>query len=493
MRRQTILATGAFAILVGLALPSRSAVAANHPTSAASSSFGAPTKWSSTPFLGSQATLGGDVNHDGSADLVAVNNSSTLVMLSNGSSFGAPTRWSSTPFFGNVATLLADVNHDGNADLVAVNNDGTWVMTSNGSSFGSPREWSSSPFFGSKTTLLGDVNHDGNADLVAVNGDSTWVMLSNGSSFGAPTKWSSTPFLGNVATLLADVNNDGNADLVAVNHDSTWVMTSNGSSFAAPAVWSSNPFFGSKATLLDDVNSDGNADLVAVNNDSTWVMLSTGAAAALAVQQTDAAANASAGTSFTLGGITATAAHQLLVADIIMRTAAPPSTAVATFTDNAGNTWHKAVADNPAGVAMSGEIWYAFNATGGVTSVTATTAASSGIIIRFYEINGATTTDPLDKVVTATGASTAPNSGATAATSQASEVAIGSIGWATSVTTISALTGGFTTDATVVNTSAGVDSNEQDGHQVTSATGTLDFAGTLSASHAWVASIATFK
>ncbi|MBJ7608075.1 MAG: hypothetical protein JF887_01405, partial [Candidatus Dormibacteraeota bacterium] len=66
----------------------------------------------------------------GKADLVAVNADSTYVMLSSGTAYGPPTRWSSTPFYGSKATLLGDVNKDASADLVAVNQDSTYVMLS---------------------------------------------------------------------------------------------------------------------------------------------------------------------------------------------------------------------------------------------------------------------------------------------------------------------------------------------------------------------------
>jgi hypothetical protein len=539
VRQKTILTAGAFAILVGLALPARGSIAANHPNTAASGSFGAPTKWSASPFFGTHATLVGrvtaasgaadvvavnsdstwvmasngtsfaaptkwssvpfyggeatllaDVNGDGRADLVAVNKDSTWVMLSSGSSFGAPTRWSSGLFFGGELTLVGDINHDGSADLVAVNKDSTWVELSNGSSgFGAPAKWSSSPFYGSKATRIGDVTGDARADLVAVNGDSTWVMASSGTSFGAPAKWSSTPFFGSKATLLGDVNSDGSADLVAVDSGGTRVMPSSGTAFGAPEVWSSTPFFGSKATLLGDVSNDGRADLVAVNNDSTWVSLASATGAPpLAFQQTVAGGNTVAGTTFTLSGIAATGAHNLLVADVIMRTTATPSAAVTAIIDNQGNTWHKAIAQDPASVMMSGEIWYSSNAAAGVTSVTATDGASSGIIVRFYEFSGATTL--VDQTATATGLGTVPaDSGPTATTSQANEIAIGGIGWATSGSPTSPTAGWTITPTTANATNSGL--NEVGGYQITSATGTFHFGATVG--HVWVASVATFK
>ena len=93
----------------------------------------------------------------------------TWVMLSTGRGFSSPTAWHDGLFFGSKATLLGDVDGDGRADLVAVNDNDTWVMLSTGSGFSAPAQWSGEPFFGNKATLLGDITGDGRSDLVAVN------------------------------------------------------------------------------------------------------------------------------------------------------------------------------------------------------------------------------------------------------------------------------------------------------------------------------------
>jgi IPT/TIG domain/FG-GAP-like repeat len=339
-------------------------------------SFGAPVQWSSQPFAGTVTTTVGDVNGDGKADLIGVNNSSTdhstWVMLSSGSSFGTPVQWSSLPFAGTVVTLAGDVDGDGDADLVGVNDSATdhstWVMLSSGSSFAAPVQWSSTAFSGTEKTLLADVDGDGKVDLVGVNDvptdHSTWVMLSNGTAFRTPglwtsqavpgadgtlvadvtgdgkadalgpddqggmnvkastgtsfaanvnwpagnaatwvelsggtsfsarRAWSTTPFRGTVVTLVADVDNDGDDDLVGVNDSSTdhstWVMKAGGGKFAAPVQWSSTSFSGTVTTQAGDVNGDGKADLIGVNNSSTdhstWVMLSSGSSFGTPVQ-----------------------------------------------------------------------------------------------------------------------------------------------------------------------------------------------------------------
>jgi hypothetical protein len=92
--------------------------------------------------------------------------------------------------------LVGDVNGDGRADLIGVNDGSSWVMLSSGHGFGAPQLWSATPFHGTRATVMGDVNGDGRADLIGVNDSSSWVMLSSGHGYGAPQLWSTTPFYG---------------------------------------------------------------------------------------------------------------------------------------------------------------------------------------------------------------------------------------------------------------------------------------------------------
>jgi RHS repeat-associated protein len=239
-------------------------------------SFGGSQGWSSAAFFGTRATLSADVNGDGKADLIAVSDTATYVMLSTGGSFGAPQPWSTTAFYGTRATIAADVNGDGKADLIAVSDTATYVMLSTGSAFGAPQPWSTTAFYGTRATITADLDGDHKADLIAVNDASAYVMLSSGTSYGAAALWSTAAFYGGRATVAGDINGDGRADLIAVSDTYTYVMLSSGSGFGTPQQWSTATFYGTRANLAADVNGDGQVDLVAVNDTSAYVMLSTG-------------------------------------------------------------------------------------------------------------------------------------------------------------------------------------------------------------------------
>ena len=165
------------------------------------------------------------------------------------------------------------------------------------------------------------------------------------------------------------------------------------------------------------------------------------------------------------------------------------SGSVTGVTDNMGDTWTRATAANPS-TRIGAEVWYAPGALAGVTSVTVAYAPSANPVVRFYEISNASA---LDVATSASGSSTAPNSGTTGITTSANEVVIGDIGFVTTTASISGITAGYATDALLRNPASNHQNSEQGGHQAVSSTGTFLFAGTLSTTQSWAAVIATFK
>jgi hypothetical protein len=195
-------------------------------------------------------------------------------------------------------------------------------------------------------------------------------------------------------------------------------------------------------------------------------------------------------TTTSLASTGTTGAGDLLVAVIRVRNTVSLAT-VSGVTDSASNAWSKA-AGVTQGTQADMEVWYAPNAAG-VTSVTATVTSASALAETVFDITGALTSSPLDKTATLSGSSTAASTGTTAATSQASEIAIAGIGWNGTTATPSGQTTGYATTAIQKSTATGAATGEQAAWQILTAPGTQTYGATLSASAAWTGAIATFK
>lgn len=258
--------------------------------------FGDYEQWSSSTFYGGHGTLMGDVNGDGTADLVTLGSSSVTIMpaLSSAVTFQQPgtgsfgsvqTAWPG-PFYGSHGTAIGDIDGDGRADLVAFGDGYVGaIRTGDNNSynyFGNYETWWGGSFYGSHGTFLGDVDGDGKADAVGVGDGYIGVIRSTGGSFGGYETWfldsAGSPGTANatLGTFLGDVNGDGRADVVLIGQNGVWVALSSGSSFWGFNQWYSTAVWGSVQTLLGDVTGDGAADLIAIDANSIRVKRSTG-------------------------------------------------------------------------------------------------------------------------------------------------------------------------------------------------------------------------
>ena len=215
--------------------------------------------------------------------------------------------------------------------------------------------------------------------------------------------------------------------------------------------------------------------------------------ASAGVVQSFGAANTTASTTLSKSPTAATTAGDLLVAVIRTRntTAKAP---VSSVTDSASNHWVMATSVTQ-GSQADGEIWYAANAAALTTaqSITVTLAASSAIAFTVLDITGATTS-PLDQIAHSGGATQPSSTGTTVTTTQASEIAVGDIGWNSSTVTVSGQTSGYTVLPTQNASVSGDGAGEQGAWQLLSATGAQNYSATLSSGTvAWTGAIATFK
>lgn len=159
-----------------------------------------------------------------------------------------------------------------------------------------------------------------------------------------------------------------------------------------------------------------------------------------------------------------------------------------TLSDTRGNTWVKAVGLYASGPGLSGSIWYVENCAAGANTVTVAGGTASFQELDIAEYSGAATSSPLDQTAIATSSSTAPDSGATATTSQAAELVVGLI----ALSGVRTVTWGnsFTGRQSSNNT---VNRQADFGDLVVSSTGAYHAAATLSSASDWVAAVATFR
>lgn len=228
----------------------------------------------------------GDLNGDGTIDIVTANSDDNNVSVLLGDGTGNFTDVGSVSFPGATSPIdveLGDLNGDGFLDLVTGNStDNISVFLGDGA--GSFTEVANSPFtMGSNASAvaLGDLNGDGDLDIVVAKffSDNVSVLLGNGSGGFSGVVTNFTVSDGPRSVALGDLDGNGTLDIVTANEndDNVSVLLGNGSGGFLPAT---NYPVGnaSRSVALGDFNGDGYLDLVTANriDDNVSVLLGNG-------------------------------------------------------------------------------------------------------------------------------------------------------------------------------------------------------------------------
>ncbi|MDB5337293.1 MAG: hypothetical protein JWN70_2912, partial [Planctomycetaceae bacterium] len=204
--------------------------------------FGAATEY--TAGKGARGVVAADVNGDGILDMVVANSISNDVTVRFGDgfgTFGTPATYSAGGKKAKQTTTVAvgDVNGDGSLDIVVTNRktNNVSVLLNNGAGgFGAATLFDTGIKQSGKfptAVKLGDMNGDGNLDIVTANANvrkagSVTILLGNGAgSFGGPDV-TRTNGRRPRDLVLIDVNSDGNLDVVATDLFSRNIVVMNG-------------------------------------------------------------------------------------------------------------------------------------------------------------------------------------------------------------------------------------------------------------------------
>jgi len=241
---------------------------------------------------------GGDANGDGTPDLLARNAGGSL-------NFFAGTKFPQAAFgsaqtvgsgWGAFSTVIGagDVNGDGTPDIVATGKDGVlWFYAGNGSSGGVNRSYRAGVKigwgWGAFSTVIngGDFNADGKPDLVAIRTDgSLWLYPSVGTvstadpsspvAYGSGIRIGSGGWNAFSQIVAGDFNGDGVADILAVRPDGTMTLypgmrqtPSSTAWFGTPTAVTGAGWSGLTIRSTGDANGDGKDDIVTQGTDGT--------------------------------------------------------------------------------------------------------------------------------------------------------------------------------------------------------------------------------
>ncbi|PXY71069.1 MAG: hypothetical protein CXX83_00855 [Methanobacteriota archaeon] len=251
-----------------------------------------PTPFRSEPViinpLGSHALSieWGDINGDGSLDVVVGNSGSpNTLYLNDGIKLESIPTWVSPNSQVTMDIALGDIDGDGDLDLVEVNYEGPALIYRNIEGvFEDTPYWSytfNNDYLDStmSSVALGDVDNDGDLDMMlGIYYEGIELFLNNGNTFPSTPSWVRSTDRATLDIELSDINGDGYLDLIegAAGEQNQIHLNSLGTFTNSPS-WRSLQSYPTSSIALGDVDGDGDNDLVVGNrNEVNELFLNSG-------------------------------------------------------------------------------------------------------------------------------------------------------------------------------------------------------------------------
>ena len=214
----------------------------------------------------------GDLNGDGKADMVSLDEVNLNVWIGNGDGTFKPAVTYSLGGTKGQTVVLRDVNGDGKLDAITAN-EGTAdvsVFLGNGNgTFQGAREFAvtSAPSF----LAIGDFNADGKLDIAAASRTTATILLGNGTGgFTASATFTVGSFIQGIAA--ASLRGNGVYDLIAVDNEASSMRlfySNRNGTFGSALVYPLGNF--PISIVTGDLNGDGAQDVAVALNNSTAV------------------------------------------------------------------------------------------------------------------------------------------------------------------------------------------------------------------------------
>ena len=216
----------------------------------------------------------GDVDADGYADLVVVNNNSQhkSIYLYRGNIQGLSAERDEWTGGDPLGANLVDVDVDGNLDLIVTHADDLVVIYRGTGKKIATQAWFELPTKGAVESQVEDLNKDGRPEIILANsrGKTSYIYWGTQTGYSKFNR-KELPTLAATDVSLADYNRDGWVDLVFANNhdDQTYDVNSylywNGPHGFDAAHRKDLQGFGAVSADGRDLNQDGHEDLLLVN------------------------------------------------------------------------------------------------------------------------------------------------------------------------------------------------------------------------------------